>query len=117
VLLEAPLRHRRRESLRLLRPDGRHFRRRRPRPERRTPPHHLVLPRTESALGAARKSGRPVTAGLFRIVKRTTSPQGCAPHEANLCVSLERRPRRVGNVTLMPYGDFLDTLWGGELTG
>jgi predicted AAA+ superfamily ATPase len=34
-----------------------------------------------------------------------------------LCVSLERRPRRVGDVTLLPYGDFLDALWGGEFAG
>jgi len=35
----------------------------------------------------------------------------------SLCVSLERRPRRVGEVTLLPYGDFLDALWGGEFAG
>ncbi len=34
-----------------------------------------------------------------------------------LCVSLERRPRRVGDVALLPYGDFLDALWGGEFAG
>jgi predicted AAA+ superfamily ATPase len=34
-----------------------------------------------------------------------------------LCVSLERQPRRVGDVTLLPYGDFLDALWGGEFAG
>ena len=31
-----------------------------------------------------------------------------------LCVTLEPRPRRVGEVHLMPYGDFLDALWAGE---
>jgi predicted AAA+ superfamily ATPase len=34
-----------------------------------------------------------------------------------LCVSLERRPRRVGNVALLPYAEFLDALWGGEFAG
>jgi hypothetical protein len=29
-------------------------------------------------------------------------------------VSLERRPRRVGDVSILPYGDFLDALWGGD---
>ena len=31
-----------------------------------------------------------------------------------LCVTLEPRPRRVGEVLLLPYGDFLDALWAGE---
>jgi predicted AAA+ superfamily ATPase len=34
-----------------------------------------------------------------------------------LCVSLERRPRRVGEVSVLPYGDFLDALWAGEFAG
>ncbi len=34
-----------------------------------------------------------------------------------LCVSLEPRPRRVDGVTLLPYGDFLDALWGGQFSG
>jgi predicted AAA+ superfamily ATPase len=33
-----------------------------------------------------------------------------------LCVSLEPRPRRVGEVRILPYGDFLDALWGGEFS-
>jgi hypothetical protein len=33
-----------------------------------------------------------------------------------LCVSLERRSRRVGEVSILPYGDFLDALWGGEFS-
>jgi predicted AAA+ superfamily ATPase len=32
-----------------------------------------------------------------------------------LCVSLDPRPRRVGGVRILPYGEFLDALWGGEL--
>ena len=32
-------------------------------------------------------------------------------------MSLEPRPRRVDGVTLLPYGDFLDALWGGEFSG
>lgn len=31
-----------------------------------------------------------------------------------LCVSLETRRRQVGNITLLPYGQFLDRLWAGE---
>jgi hypothetical protein len=31
-----------------------------------------------------------------------------------LCVSLEPRRRRVGSVTILPYREFLDELWGGE---
>lgn len=36
------------------------------------------------------------------------------PIKRALCVSLERRPRRVGDVSILPYGDFLDALWGGD---
>jgi predicted AAA+ superfamily ATPase len=32
-----------------------------------------------------------------------------------LCVSLEPRPRRVGEVTILPWRDFLAALWAGEL--
>lgn len=32
-----------------------------------------------------------------------------------LCVSLEPRKRTVGSVQVLPYGDFLDALWEGEL--
>lgn len=31
-----------------------------------------------------------------------------------LCVSLEPR-RQAGDVTILPYREFLDSLWGGEL--
>ena len=31
-----------------------------------------------------------------------------------LCVSLDARPRRVGGIRILPYGEFLDALWGGE---
>jgi predicted AAA+ superfamily ATPase len=31
-----------------------------------------------------------------------------------LCVSLETRRRQVGDITLLPYGQFLDRLWAGE---
>lgn len=31
-----------------------------------------------------------------------------------LCVSLETRRRQVGDVTILPYGQFLDRLWAGE---
>lgn len=31
-----------------------------------------------------------------------------------LCVSLEPRIRRVGNVVILPYKEFLETLWNGE---
>jgi hypothetical protein len=29
-------------------------------------------------------------------------------------VSLEPRPRNVEGVTVLPFGEFLDKLWGGE---
>jgi len=31
-----------------------------------------------------------------------------------LCVTLEPRPRRICDMLLLPYGDFLDALWAGE---
>jgi predicted AAA+ superfamily ATPase len=31
-----------------------------------------------------------------------------------LCVSLEPRRRQVGDITILPFGQFLDALWGGE---
>jgi predicted AAA+ superfamily ATPase len=31
----------------------------------------------------------------------------------HVCVSLEPRPRRVGPVTILPWREFLDALWGG----
>ena len=31
-----------------------------------------------------------------------------------LCVSLEARARTVGKIQILPYGQFLDRLWGGE---
>ncbi len=31
-----------------------------------------------------------------------------------LCVSLEPRARYLGDVTILPYGEFLDALWAGE---
>jgi predicted AAA+ superfamily ATPase len=31
-----------------------------------------------------------------------------------ICVSLEPRRRKVGNVIILPYRDFLDSLWSGE---
>ena len=31
-----------------------------------------------------------------------------------LCVSLETRRRQVGDITILPYGQFLDRLWAGE---
>jgi len=31
-----------------------------------------------------------------------------------LCVSLERRPRKVGEVLVLPWREFLDALWAGE---
>lgn len=33
-----------------------------------------------------------------------------------LCVSLEARPRTVGRVSLLPWREFLDALWGGAYT-
>lgn len=33
-----------------------------------------------------------------------------------LCVSLEPRTRKIGNVTVLPYNKFLDALWNGEYT-
>ncbi len=33
-----------------------------------------------------------------------------------VCVSLERRARRVGAVTVLPFRQFLDALWDGEYT-
>jgi predicted AAA+ superfamily ATPase len=33
-----------------------------------------------------------------------------------LCVSLEQRPRQVGEVTVLPYRLFLDALWDGEFS-
>jgi predicted AAA+ superfamily ATPase len=34
-----------------------------------------------------------------------------------VCVTREPRPRRVGQLDLMPYGEFLDALWAGDLGG
>ena len=31
-----------------------------------------------------------------------------------LCVSLEPRPRKLGDVTILPFKEFLEALWGGE---
>ena len=31
-----------------------------------------------------------------------------------ICVSLEQRTRRVGNITILPYGRFLERLWDGQ---
>jgi predicted AAA+ superfamily ATPase len=31
-----------------------------------------------------------------------------------ICVSLEARRRKVGEITILPYGQFLDRLWDGE---
>jgi predicted AAA+ superfamily ATPase len=36
------------------------------------------------------------------------------PIKHALCVSLDARPRRVGGIRILPYGEFLDALWGGE---
>jgi predicted AAA+ superfamily ATPase len=33
-----------------------------------------------------------------------------------ICVSLDRRRRRVGNVDILPLGEFLDELWAGDLS-
>ena len=33
-----------------------------------------------------------------------------------LCVSQESRPRRVGNVEILPVGIFLERLWAGDLS-
>ena len=35
----------------------------------------------------------------------------------SVCVSLEPRARRVGGVSLLPYGEFLDALWAGDFGG
>ncbi len=32
-----------------------------------------------------------------------------------ICVSLEKRPRKVGKIEIMPYQEFLGLLWGGRL--
>jgi predicted AAA+ superfamily ATPase len=32
-----------------------------------------------------------------------------------ICVSLDRRPRRIGGVEILPLGEFLDALWAGDL--
>ena len=34
-----------------------------------------------------------------------------------LCVSLEPRRRKVGGITILPYREFLEALWGGEYCG
>lgn len=34
-----------------------------------------------------------------------------------LCVSLETRRQQVGDVTILPYGQFLDRLWAGDFRG
>jgi predicted AAA+ superfamily ATPase len=34
-----------------------------------------------------------------------------------LCVSLEPRRRQIEAITVLPYREFLDMLWGGELSG
>ncbi len=37
------------------------------------------------------------------------------PFKRLICVSLEKRPRKVGSVEIMPYQDFLHALWDGAL--
>jgi predicted AAA+ superfamily ATPase len=39
------------------------------------------------------------------------------PVKRALCVSLDPRPRRVGDVHVLPQGEFLDALWAGEFLG
>ncbi len=39
------------------------------------------------------------------------------PIKHAVCVSLDPRPRRVGGVRILPYGEFLDALWSGEFSG
>jgi predicted AAA+ superfamily ATPase len=39
------------------------------------------------------------------------------PIKNAVCVSLEPRPRRVGGIRVLPYGEFLDALWAGEFAG
>lgn len=34
-----------------------------------------------------------------------------------VCVTREAHPRRVGRLSLLPYGEFLDALWAGDLGG
>ena len=55
--------------------------------------------------------------------KRTVGPQDLKSLAAlseeralksYLCVSLESRRRTVGNVQVLPYGEFLDELWDGK---
>ncbi len=55
--------------------------------------------------------------------KRTVGPQDLksltalseeATLKSHLCVSLEPRRRTVGNVQVVPYGEFLDELWDGK---
>jgi len=33
-----------------------------------------------------------------------------------LCASLEQRMRKIGAVTILPYKEFLDKLWNGDLS-
>jgi predicted AAA+ superfamily ATPase len=33
-----------------------------------------------------------------------------------ICVCQEERPRKAGNVSILPFGHFIDSLWGGEFT-
>jgi predicted AAA+ superfamily ATPase len=58
--------------------------------------------------------------------KRTVSKQDIRSLEAlseenklknYLCVCLDTRPRTIGKVRILPYGDFLDKLWDGEFRG
>ena len=55
--------------------------------------------------------------------KETVSPQDLKPLQAlaeekrlkrYLCVSLEPRARKIGDVTVLPYRTFLKALWSGE---
>jgi len=39
------------------------------------------------------------------------------PIKRAVCVSLDPRPRRVGGVRILPYGEFLDALWSGDFAG
>ena len=32
-----------------------------------------------------------------------------------ICASLEKRPRKVGQIEILPYQDFFGMLWGGKL--
>jgi hypothetical protein len=52
-----------------------------------------------------------------RVSDQRVDPQDSGPADAlkrDVCVTLEPRIRKIGNLTVLPYRAFLAALWAGE---